>query len=288
MNCPQCATGLGEGAKACATCGWSQSRRTLWIVLGCVLGFLLLACCGAGTYLLILGKKFAEGAQEEFVPVQVILLRTQVVNYAKVKGEAPKTLGEAAAVPLVSGTGEKVEIRIESGNQAVDRWQRPFRFTMNPDRTFEVRSSGPDGQFDNADDVFEKGSLDDDLQAVAAMVGELLELPSATVITEFSVESGRVTAQREIEGGLEVIELKLPCVLSITKGAYEPRYASLKGIMAAKKKPLEERPLAPTPSKTEVKSLSLPPPRGTCKRFPPTAEGVRALLAALRAEKGVL
>ncbi len=166
MNCPQCGTGLGEGAKACATCGWSQSRRTLWIVLGCVFGFLLLACCGAGTYLFVQGKKFVKAVEGEIVPVQIGLLRAQVVNFARVKGRAPATLEEASAEPLISRTGEKVEIRIENGNRSADRWQRPFRFTMNPDRTFEVRSAGPDGQFDSADDLFEKGSLDDDLQAL--------------------------------------------------------------------------------------------------------------------------
>ena len=70
MNCPQCATGLGEGAKACATCGWSASRRTLWIVLGCIFGFLCLVCCGAGTVLYFKMKKFAETIQEDAVPVQ--------------------------------------------------------------------------------------------------------------------------------------------------------------------------------------------------------------------------
>jgi hypothetical protein len=58
--------------------------------------------------------------------------------------------------------------------------------------------------------------------------------------------------------------------------------------MAAKKKPLEEKATTTPPSKTSVRALALPPPRAACRKFPPTAEGVRALLGALRAEKGVL
>src|SRR5690606_13597667 len=89
--------------------------------------------------------------------------------------------------------------------------------------------------------LFGMKAIDDDLQSVGPMVAELLDLPAATAMTEFGLEGGTVTAQRAIEGGVEVVELTTPCILTITKGAYEPRYASLKGIMAAKKKPLAEK-----------------------------------------------
>src|SRR5690606_39198264 len=103
--------------------------------------------------------------------------------------------------------------------------------------------------------LFGMKAIDDDLQAVGAMVAEFLGLPAATAVTEFALEGGRVVAQREIEGGTEVVELGLPCVLTITKGAYEPRYASLKGIMAAKKKPLEEKPAAQETAGVEIVGL---------------------------------
>jgi electron transfer flavoprotein beta subunit len=76
------------------------------------------------------------------------------------------------------------------------------------------------------------------------MTAELLGIPVTSAVTQFEVQDGKVVAQREIEGGTEVVELRMPCALTLTKGAYEPRYASLKGIMAAKKKPLEEKPAA--------------------------------------------
>ncbi|HEX2078337.1 MAG TPA: electron transfer flavoprotein subunit beta/FixA family protein, partial [Longimicrobium sp.] len=71
--------------------------------------------------------------------------------------------------------------------------------------------------------LFGMKAIDDDLQAVGPMVAELLGIPAVTAVTEFSVEGGKVTAHREIEGGHEVVELKTPCVLTLTKGAYEPR-----------------------------------------------------------------
>src|SRR5690606_37998845 len=61
-------------------------------------------------------------------------------------------------------------------------------------------------EFDLA--LFGMKAIDDDLQAVGPMVAELLELPAATVVTEFRVEGGKVVADREIEGGAEVVELR--------------------------------------------------------------------------------
>ena len=62
-------------------------------------------------------------------------------------------------------------------------------------------------------------------------------------------------------GGVEVVEADLPAVLTVTKGPYEPRYPSLKGIMAAKKKPLEEKPAAAVPSRLKVDRIEAPPER---------------------------
>jgi len=133
-----------------------------------------------------------------------------------------------------------------------------------------------------------KQATDEDDAAVGPMLAALLDLPCVAFVVGLDVAGRIATARREIDGEAEVLEVDLPAVFTAQKGLAEARLPGLKGIMAAKKKPLEERPLSPTPSKTEVRALSLPPPRGACKRFPPTPEGVRALLAALRAEKGVL
>jgi electron transfer flavoprotein beta subunit len=136
--------------------------------------------------------------------------------------------------------------------------------------------------------LFGMKAVDDDLQAVGAMVAELLGLPCATVVTEFSVAEGKVTAKREVEGGTEVVELKTPCVLTITKGAYEPRYASLKGIMAAKKKPLEEKPAEVGDAGVRVVQLSYPADRQPGKIVGQGADAVPELLRLLREEAKVL
>ena len=135
--------------------------------------------------------------------------------------------------------------------------------------------------------LFGMKAVDDDLQAVGAMTAELLGIPVATVVTEFSVEGGKVTAHREIEGGVEVMELKTPCALTLTKGAYEPRYPSLKGIMAAKKKPLEEKAAAGGAASVAGK-LSYPPERQAGRIVGQGADAVPELLRLLRQEAKVL
>jgi electron transfer flavoprotein beta subunit len=135
--------------------------------------------------------------------------------------------------------------------------------------------------------LFGLRAVDDDLQAVGPMTAELLGIPVASAVTEFSVEGGRVTAQREVEGGVEVVELKLPCAITLTKGAYEPRYASLKGIMAAKKKPLEEKAGAAQGS-AAAQQLSYPPERQAGRIVGQGADAVPELVRLLREEAKVL
>lgn len=136
--------------------------------------------------------------------------------------------------------------------------------------------------------LFGMKAIDDDLQATGAMVAELLDLPAATVVTEFSVEDGKVVAHREIEGGTEIVELPLPCVLTITKGAYEPRYASLKGIMAAKKKPLEEKAVEPGDGGTRLERLVPPTERQPGRILGEGPDAVPELVRVLREEAKVL
>jgi electron transfer flavoprotein beta subunit len=70
---------------------------------------------------------------------------------------------------------------------------------------------------------------------IGAMVADLLGLPHVSGVLKLEVGEGSLVAHREVEGGAEVIAAPLPCVLTAQKGLNEPRYPSLKGIMAAKK-----------------------------------------------------
>ena len=86
-----------------------------------------------------------------------------------------------------------------------------------------------------------KQAVDTDQMAVPAMLAERLDWPQATVVVklELADDLKSAKAEREVEGGHEEVEFSLPAVVAAQKGLNEPRYASLKGIMAAKKKPIE-------------------------------------------------
>ncbi len=100
---------------------------------------------------------------------------------------------------------------------------------------------------DENPDIIFAGFMSDDgnCSAVPAMLAELLEIPSATGALSCDVANGSVKVERELEGGaLEVVELPRPCVIAVQTGANQVRYASLKGIMQAKKKPVDVKTLA--------------------------------------------
>lgn len=79
---------------------------------------------------------------------------------------------------------------------------------------------------------------------VGPMVAELLGYPQVNVVTHLELGDGKLTSHREIEGAEEVIECSLPAVVTAQKGLNEPRFASLKGIMAAKKIPIDAKSVA--------------------------------------------
>ena len=115
--------------------------------------------------------------------------------------------------------------------------------------------------------LFGKQGVGQDYQQVPAMVAEILGWPQVSLAVKLDIDGDKVTADREIEGGEEVVECKLPAVISAQKGLNTPRYASLKGIMAAKKKPLDQKTLsdlglsAPSESTWEIVKAEMPPAR---------------------------
>src|SRR2546426_4645033 len=93
------------------------------------------------------------------------------------------------------------------------------------------------------------------------MVAELLDLPCVTTVAHLEIDGARGTAEREVEGGVEVVEFTLPAVLTTDKGLNEPRYPALKGIMAAKKKPLDTKLTTVGQGGLEILALMPPPER---------------------------
>lgn len=136
--------------------------------------------------------------------------------------------------------------------------------------------------------LFGKQSIDSDNCAVGVMVARLLDLPVVPLVTGLEVEGGQARAEREAEGGTEVVEVALPAVFTAQRGLAEPRYPSIKGIMMAKKKPVEEVD-APAPTGTLALDRLEPPPARVGGRI--VGEGAAAvpeLVRLLREEAKVL
>lgn len=124
-----------------------------------------------------------------------------------------------------------------------------------------------------------------DHASVGPMLAGLLGLPHANVVIKLEIEENRFLAHRQIESGIEVVEGTLPAVITTQKGLNEPRYANLKGIMAAKKKEITEKECSSPVSATQWEQLTLPPPRLEGRRLEGTPqEQARLLIQALQNE----
>jgi electron transfer flavoprotein beta subunit len=131
-------------------------------------------------------------------------------------------------------------------------------------------------------------AVDYDQQQVGPMLAELLDMPCITVAASIEMDGSSVVAHREVEGGVEVVEAPTPAVISITKGEYAPRYPSLKGIMAAKKKPLQEKDAQLGESRIEIRELAPPAERPAGRIIGQGADAVAELIRVLREEGKVL
>jgi electron transfer flavoprotein beta subunit len=134
-----------------------------------------------------------------------------------------------------------------------------------------------------------KQSVDRDNGHVGTMVATMLGYACVTEVVKVDIQGDAARCEREVEGGArEVVEAKLPAVFTAQKGLNEPRYVKLQGIMAAKKKPLEESPAAAAPAKITILSMALPEARQAGRFVGKGAEAVGELMRRLREEAKVL
>ena len=124
-----------------------------------------------------------------------------------------------------------------------------------------------------------KETIDYNGSSIGGMVAELLDLPYVSLATKFALNGSSATITREIEGGEEVNEVPLPVVVSCQKGMAEARIPNMRGIMAARTKPLKVVEPVAVDALTSVSSFELPPPKAGVKMISPDnmAELVRLL-----------
>ena len=131
-----------------------------------------------------------------------------------------------------------------------------------------------------------KETLDFNGYQVGGMIAELLDLPFVATVHKLEIEGNNAVMDREIQGGMEVVEAALPIVLSSAKDMAEQRIPNMRGIMGARTKPLVVVPAIDSRAVTEVVNYSLPEAKGACKYIDP--ENAGELIELLHTEAKVI
>jgi electron transfer flavoprotein beta subunit len=198
---------------------------------------------------------------------------------------------EALRIKEKQGSGEVVLIAV--GQQA---WQEQLRtgLAMGADRAILVKADQPldtlaiariIAKVVNTEKpdlvIIGKQAIDDDSNQVGQMLAEMLGWPQATFASKVELADGKCSVVREVDGGLETVAFPLPAVITTDLRLNEPRYASLPGIMKARKKPLNEIAadslgvdLAP---KLKIKTLKAPEKRQAGRKVGSVQELVQVL-----------
>jgi len=133
-----------------------------------------------------------------------------------------------------------------------------------------------------------KQAIDDDHTQLPSMLGQKLGLPAVTVVVKLDIEGDKIKAEREIDGAHEIIKCQMPAIISAQRGLNEPRYASLKGIMRAKKIQIEEREIELADENLQIIEFNYPLKKEAGKIVGDSADAVPELLRLLHEEAKVI
>jgi len=132
-----------------------------------------------------------------------------------------------------------------------------------------------------------KKAVDTDAQQTGTLLAMNLGLPVISSIVELNIDGNQITTKREVEGGTEAVSCQLPAVLTCEKGLNEPRYPNLRGIMMAKKKPIDEVVIDAVDSVIDFK-FENPPQKAEGRIVGEGVDAVPKLARLLREEAKVI
>jgi electron transfer flavoprotein beta subunit len=206
--------------------------------------------------------------------------------YALVRAIELKEADASTVIHLITVGGADAEPIIRKalalgGDEAI-------RINAIPSDPFVVASQIAEvAKAGNYDVVFTgKETIDYNNGAVGGMLAELLDLPYIALATNFQVNGTTATVKREIEGGEETVEVTLPAVISCQKGMAEARIPNMRGIMAARTKPLKVVDPAAVEPLVTVSAFGLPPAKAGVKLVSP--DNVEELIRMLHEEARVI
>lgn len=215
---------------------------------------------------------------------------TWIVNpydewYALVRGlELKEAQGGTVTTVTVGGVDNEATIRKALAIGADDA----VRIDTPPNDPFEVAEQIAAYAKDKGYDLILAGkeTIDHNGGQVGAMLAELLDMPYLPVVSKLDVAGTTATAECDVRGGVEVAEVSLPVVIGCAKGMAEQRIPNMRGIMAARTKPLTVIPAAAVESTARTVAYELPPAKQACKMIP--VEEAGKLIELLHTEAKVI
>jgi electron transfer flavoprotein beta subunit len=221
------------------------------------------------------GLKFAISDFDEWAVEAALQLKEKHGGEVTVISLGPDAVQESIRKALAMGADRGVQLKADAV---------PFDgFSIATALAAELQGGGYDLV------MFGKIAVDSSSGVTGAMVAELLDLPCVTAVSKLDIADGRGTAERALESATEVVEFPLPAVVTVDQGLVTAaRYPALKGIMAAKKKPLETRPAQLAPAQLTVTRFELPPERAAGRIIGEGTAAVPELVRLLREEAKVL
>lgn len=239
----------------------------------------------AGTGIVTEGIKYVMNPYDEFAVEEALRIKEKLGGSVTIVCQGPQRATEAIRTGLAMGADKGVHLN-DAAFEGADSYA-----------TARALASAIKGlKFDLV--LMGKQAVDEDNAQVYAALAEMLGVPHVSIVTklEIAADGKSLTAEREIEGGAkEVIQASLPAVIAAQKGLNEPRYASLPGIMKAKKKPIDNVDLAKSGlsaadagqkgSKLKNVKFSLPPERQAGKVLQGEPPEVAAQLVKLLREE---
>jgi len=229
------------------------------------------------------GIKWIVSPYDEFAIEEALRTKESGGGTVTVLTVGPDRCVEALRTALAMGADNAIHVKTET--DSLDTYQ------VSKALATALAKEAPDLIFAG------KQGVDDDQAATFGYVSELLEFPSASVVSkvELAADKKSLKAHREVEGGTRhIIDMPLPCVLGVNKGINSPRYASLPGIMKAKKKEIKTLTFADLGIESETarvldSDFQLPPERSAGKKLEgQPAEQVQELVRLLREEAKVI
>lgn len=219
------------------------------------------------------GVSFVLNPYDEFAVEEALKTKEKfggdVVVYSVGGDQVKETIRKALAMGVDEGVHIKSDVPLDS-------------FAVAKVLAQEIKAAGSEIVF------MGKQSVDYDNGMVGQLTAEYLGWNCVSVCVSFQLEGSTVTAGREIEGGKELVETSLPCVITAQKGLNEPRYASLKGIMAAKKKVIQEKAVTGALTTAENLLMKMPPAKNPGRILGTDSSAVPELVKLLHEEAKVI